>query len=82
MEARTQALLRLAALVATGGDPRCYEREVIEALASGATADDVVGTLVAVAPTVGLARVVSASVGLASGLGYDVDRALEAVDEP
>jgi 4-carboxymuconolactone decarboxylase len=81
MDARTQALVRLAALVATGGDPRGYEREVVEALRSGATADDVVGTLVAVAPTVGLARVVSAAAGMASGLGYDVDRALELIDD-
>jgi len=40
------------------------------------------GTLVAVAPTVGMAHVVSATAGMALGLGYDVDQALEVVDEP
>jgi alkylhydroperoxidase/carboxymuconolactone decarboxylase family protein YurZ len=82
LDDRTRALIRIAALVATGGGPSSYEREVAGALAAGATAGDVVGTLVAVAPTVGMAHVVSAAAGLALGLGYDVDRALEGVDEP
>jgi alkylhydroperoxidase/carboxymuconolactone decarboxylase family protein YurZ len=71
----------VAALVATGTDARTYERHVADALASGATADDVVGTLVAVAPIVGMAHVVSASPGVALGIGYDVEHALEAADE-
>jgi hypothetical protein len=33
-----------------------------------------------VAPTVGLARLVTAAPGLALALGYDVDAALETVD--
>ena len=54
--------------------------------ASGATAigdvsADLNGTLIAVAPTVGLARVVSAAPELALALGYDVDAALEAPGE-
>jgi alkylhydroperoxidase/carboxymuconolactone decarboxylase family protein YurZ len=72
----------VAALVATGTDARTYQRHVADALAAGATADDVVGTLVAVAPIVGMADVVSASAGVALGIGYDVEQALEAVDEP
>ena len=47
------------------------------ALAAGASIDEIVGTLIAVAPTVGLARVVSAAPELALALGYDVDAALE-----
>jgi len=46
-------------------------------LAAGATAEDVVGTLVAVAPISGLARVVSAAPEVAVSLGYDLDRAFE-----
>ena len=38
--------------------------------------------LIAVAPEVGLARVVSAAPELALALGYDVDAALEAPGEP
>ncbi len=82
LDDRTRALVRVAALVATGGGPTSYRREVADALASGATAGDLVGTLVAVAPTVGVTHVVSAAAGLALGLGYDVENALEVVDEP
>jgi hypothetical protein len=46
-------------------------------LASGASIDEIVGTMIAVAPTVGLTRVVSAAPELALALGYDVDAALE-----
>jgi hypothetical protein len=42
----------------------------------------VIDTLKAVAPTVGLARVVSAVPSVALALGYDIDTALEAVDLP
>jgi hypothetical protein len=45
---------------------------------TGATFDEIVGCLIAVAPVVGLARVVSAAPELALALGYDVDAALEA----
>jgi hypothetical protein len=46
------------------------------ALATGASLDEIVGVLIAVAPTIGLGRVVSAAPELA--LGYDVDAALVA----
>jgi hypothetical protein len=36
--------------------------------------------LIAVAPTVGLARAVSAAPELALAIGYDIDAALEAID--
>ena len=58
--------------------PSSYQSVVETALAAGATVDEVVGTLIAVAPTIGLARVVSAAPELALALGYDVDAALEA----
>jgi hypothetical protein len=45
--------------------------------AAGATAEDVVGTLVAVAPISGLARVVSATSEVALAIGYDIDQAFE-----
>ena len=82
MDEKTASLARLAALVALHAAPASYERGVGAALAAGATADEVVDTLTAVAPTVGLARVVSAAPGLALALGYDIDRALESHDNP
>ena len=48
--------------------------------ASGATVDEIVGVLIAVAQTVGLARVASAAPAVALALGYDIDAALEAHD--
>jgi 4-carboxymuconolactone decarboxylase len=48
------------------------------ALNAGATADEIVGTLVAVAPVTGLARVISAIPGVALAIGYDIDQAFEA----
>lgn len=51
------------------------------ALAAGATASDVIGVLIAVAPDVGMARVVSATQGLSLAMGYDIDAALEDMDD-
>jgi 4-carboxymuconolactone decarboxylase len=77
---RTAALACLAALVAMHAGPSSYQRCVDRALAAGATVDDVIDTLKVVAPTVGLARLVTAAPGLGLALGYDIDAALEAVD--
>ena len=51
------------------------------ALAAGATVDEIVGVLIAVAPNVGLARIVSAASEVALAIGYDIDAALESDDE-
>ena len=82
LDARVAALARLAALMASGAAPTSYERGVELARAAGASTDDVLDTLKVVARTVGLARVVSAAPGLARGVGYDVETALETLDEP
>jgi 4-carboxymuconolactone decarboxylase len=77
LEPRIRALVWLAALIGSGGPAVCYGRAVDMALASGATADDLVDTLLAVAPTVGSARVIDAAPKLALGLGYDVEADFE-----
>jgi alkylhydroperoxidase/carboxymuconolactone decarboxylase family protein YurZ len=79
--ARDAALLRLAALVALGAREESFRETGSQARAAGATDDDIVGVLMAVAPTVGLARVVAATPGLALAVGYDIDAALEASDD-
>jgi 4-carboxymuconolactone decarboxylase len=81
LDSKTHALVRLGALLAVDAAPSSYQASVEAALASGAAADEIVGTVIAVAPTVGLARVVSAAPELALALGYDVDAALEAQGE-
>ena len=82
LDPKTHALLRLAASLAVDAAPSSYQPIVERAQAAGATVDEIVECLIAVAPNVGLARVVSAAPELALALGYDVDAALEAPGEP
>ena len=78
LDAKTHALARLAALLAVGAAQTSYNEAVERALASGASLDEIVGLLIAVAPSIGLGRVVSAAPELGLALGYDVEAALEA----
>jgi 4-carboxymuconolactone decarboxylase len=80
LDPKAQALARLAALIAVGASCVSYGWAVDAALAAGATADEIVGTLIAVAPITGLARVVAATSAVARSLGYDIDWAFEAFD--
>ena len=77
LDQKTHALVRLGASLAIDAAPSSYQANVEVALAAGACIDEIVGTLIAVAPTVGLTRVVSAAPELALALGYDVEAALE-----
>lgn len=81
LEPRTQALVRLGGLVAMGAAPLSYHWAAEAALDAGATAEDVVGTLIAVAPISGLARVISATSEIAMAIGYDLDQAFEALSD-
>src|SRR3954451_22855117 len=78
LDPKTHAMVRLAALLAIDAAPSSYNASAELALASGASLDEIVGILIAVAPTIGLGRVVSAAPDLGLALGYDVDAALEA----
>lgn len=80
LDPKSHSLVRLSALVALGAASPSYQWAASMALASGATVDEIVGVLVAVAPTVGLARVVSAAPDVALAIGYDIDAALEAAN--
>ena len=77
---KTHALVRLAALVALGGAPVSYQWTVGAALDADATADEILGTMIAVAPISGIARVVQATPDVALPLGYDLDAAFEELD--
>ena len=48
---------------------------------AGATQDEAADVLLAIAPMAGLGRVVSAAPNLAAALGYDVEAALEELDD-
>ena len=80
IDPRSHALLRIAALIAVDAAPPSYMSAVEAGLKAGASYDEMVGTLIAVIPIVGVARVVSAAPNLALALGYDVAEALELVD--
>jgi alkylhydroperoxidase/carboxymuconolactone decarboxylase family protein YurZ len=77
LDARTYALVRIAALITLDAAPASYQPVVAEAFAAGATADEVVGVLIAVMTATGVPRVTSAAPKLGLALGYDVEAALE-----
>ena len=61
LDARTYGLVRIAVLIALDAPPASYARHVADAIDGGATADDLLGVLRAVAPQVGGPRVVAAA---------------------
>lgn len=80
LDGRSFALVRLGALLALDAASSSYQATVASALAAGATTEEVVGVLVAVAPVVGTARVVAAAPEIGIALGYDVEAAFEDLD--
>jgi 4-carboxymuconolactone decarboxylase len=72
---KTQALVRLAGLIAVPSAAASFQSSVAAAIAAGAQDDEVIAVLVSMAPIVGTARVVAAAPDLALSLGYDVDAA-------
>ena len=80
LDARTAALVRIAATIALDGGPSTFQHAVARALAAGATSDEIVASLEAVTPVTGAARVVQCAPKLGLALGYDVDAALERLD--
>jgi 4-carboxymuconolactone decarboxylase len=72
LDSRTFALVKIAALIALDAPPASYAWQVTNALEDGATADDVLGVLRAVAPQVGGPRVVAAAPELMLALGLDL----------
>jgi hypothetical protein len=77
LDSRTEALLRIAALVAVDAPPSSYRGAVEAAQRAGARLDDLFAVLLAVAGDVGSARIVAAAPRIALAAGYDVEAALE-----
>jgi alkylhydroperoxidase/carboxymuconolactone decarboxylase family protein YurZ len=69
LDAKTFALVNIAALIATGGDDASYLLHVTSALDAGASVDEVTAVLTAVGPNVGVFRMVAAADPLATALG-------------
>ena len=73
LEPKAAALVRLGALLSVGATTASCRVTVDVARASGATDEEIVGVLVAVAPVVGSARLVAAAPRLALAIDYDVE---------
>lgn len=73
-----ESLAKLGALIATDGSDATWQQTVSAALDAGVTPDEVVDTLVVLAPAVGRTRVVTVAPKLALAIGFDVAAALEA----
>jgi hypothetical protein len=80
LDARTNALVRIAALVALDAPPSSYRTAVEAADRAGVQLDDLLAVLMAVGDTVGSARLVSAAPRIALAAGYDVEVELERPD--
>jgi alkylhydroperoxidase/carboxymuconolactone decarboxylase family protein YurZ len=77
LDERSHALVRLGAMIALDASPAAYMCSVEAALEADASYEEIVGTLIALLPVVGVPRVVSAAPNLGLALGYDVAEALE-----
>jgi 4-carboxymuconolactone decarboxylase len=69
LDARSFALVKVAALVALDAPPASYIWQVSNALDAGATPADLVGVLIAIAPQVGGPRIMAAAPELMVALG-------------
>lgn len=77
LDDKTAALVMIGAAISLDADRTSYGPLVTRALAAGATHDEVLGVLVAVAPSIGAVRVVTAAPRISFALGYDIGEALE-----
>jgi 4-carboxymuconolactone decarboxylase len=69
LDERSYALVKIAALIAMDAPPASYVWQVANALAEGATPEDILGVLIAVAPQVGGPRIVAAAPEIMIALG-------------
>jgi len=69
LDARSYALVKIAALIALDAPPASYLWQVGLALDAGATPQDIMGVLIAIAPQVGGPKLVAAAPELMVALG-------------
>ena len=72
LDARGYALVKLAALIALDAPPASYLWQVSNALDAGATPEDLIGVLIAIAPQVGGPKIVAAAPELMVALGLSL----------
>jgi alkylhydroperoxidase/carboxymuconolactone decarboxylase family protein YurZ len=72
LDERTFGLVRIAVLIALDGPPASYAEQVASAIEGGATAEDILGVLRAVAPQVGGPRAIAAAPEIMLALGLSL----------
>jgi alkylhydroperoxidase/carboxymuconolactone decarboxylase family protein YurZ len=72
LDARTFALVKIAALIALDAPPASYAWQISNALDEGVTPEDILGVLRAVAPQVGGPKVVAAAPEIMLALGLSL----------
>ena len=72
LEGRAYSLVKIATLIALDAPPASYAWQIANALEEGATAEDILGVLRAVAPQVGGPRVMAAAPEIMLGLGLSL----------
>lgn len=72
LDGRSYALVKLAALIALDAPPASYLWQVSNALDAGATPEDLIGVLIAIAPQVGGPKLVAAAPELMVALGLSL----------
>jgi 4-carboxymuconolactone decarboxylase len=72
LDARTYAMTNIAVLIATRAETPSFMLHVARAIAAGVTPDELLGVLTAVAPNVGIPKVVDAAPRIAAALDIDV----------
>ena len=82
VDERTDGLVRVVALVPIDAPQSSYHAAVEAAVRGGATLEDLLAALVAVAASVGMPRVVAAAPRIALAAGYDVLAAPQGAVDP
>lgn len=72
LDPRAFALVKIAALIAQDAPPASYLWQVGEALEAGVTANDILGVMIAIAPQIGVPRVVAAAPELMVALNLEL----------
>jgi 4-carboxymuconolactone decarboxylase len=72
LDPKTYSLVNIAALIAADAAPASYAFQVALALDAGVSAEEILGLLVALNPTVGNIRIVSAAAEIAFALGLEL----------
>lgn len=73
LDGRTFGLVKIASLIALDAPPASYAWQIANALDDGATPEDIIGVLKAVAPQVGGPKIIAAAPEIMLALGLPLD---------